>query len=160
MHACSSEAPTKLQEIGYLSTASKTVKHLRSPIHAEFTTTRTKFNKKDGHEMQDDQEPTRFFAEERCSKGMKDLARGRTTRHRTTHARAYELRVMLARTASCCRQNLGPNGPSSFTPTGHLFCIIYLFYKKRESKMNLKSKSLADCICTSIYLQKKHKIVN
>ena len=116
MHAHNSDAPTKLQEIGYLSTASKTVKHLRSPIRAEFTTTRTKFNKKDGHEMQDDQEPTRFFAEERCSKGMKDLARGRTTRHRTTHACAYELHVMLARTASCCRQNLSPNGPPSYLP--------------------------------------------
>ena len=54
------------------------------------------------------------FAEERCSRGMKDLARGRMTRHQTTHARAYELRVMLAQTASCYRQNLGPNGPPSY----------------------------------------------
>lgn len=70
MHARSSEAPTKLQETGFMSTASIIVKHLRSPIRAEFTTTRTKFNKKDGHEMQDDQEPTRF-CRRRCSRGMK-----------------------------------------------------------------------------------------
>ena len=34
------------------------------------------------------------------------------------------------------------------------------FFPANISKMNLKSKSLADCICTSIYLQKKHKIEN
>mgnify|MGYP000867388201 CR=1 FL=1 len=129
MHARSSEAPTKLQEIGYLSTASKTVKHLRSPIRAEFTTTRTKFNKKDGQEMQDDQEPTQF-CRRRCSRGMKDLARGRTTRHRTTNTHAYELHVMLAQTASCYRQNLGPNGPPSYLSV--IFSTSSIFSAKKE----------------------------
>lgn len=70
------------------------------------------------------------FAEERCSRGMQDLARGRTTRHRTTHTHAYELRVMLAQTASCYRQNLGPNGPPSYLSV--IFSTSFILSAKKE----------------------------